>query len=123
MLTFFIAIVLIAEIVITFHIISFILKIDKKVCELNEQIVALTPTIEDTLTSARISLNKVLLALNKFEQKLQSKTEEFKFNILKSVVTTVLYLLLNTSGKKVLSTIELAFSLKDIMDKWAKKLA
>ncbi|MBR1618342.1 hypothetical protein IJ674_00440 [bacterium] len=123
MLTFFIAIVLIAEIVITFHIISFILKIDKKVCELNEQIVALTPTIEDTLTSARISLNKVLLALNKFEQKLQSKTEEFKFNILKSVITTALYLLLNTSGKKVLSTIELAFSLKDVMDKWAKKLA
>lgn len=123
MLTFFIAIVLIAEIVITFHIISFILKIDKKVCELNEQIVALTPTIEDTLTSARISLNKVLLALNKFEQKLQSKTEEFKFNILKSVITTALYLLLNTSGKKVLSTIEFAFSLKDIMDNWAKKLA
>ena len=123
MLTFFIAIVLIAEIVITFHIISFILKIDKKVCELNEEIVALTPTIEDTLTSARISLNKVLLALNKFEQKLQSKTEEFKFNILKSVITTVLYLLLNTNGKKVLSTIELAFSLKDVMDKWAKKLA
>ena len=123
MLTFFIAIVLIAEIVITFHIISFILKIDKKVCELNEQIVTLTPTIEDTLTSARISLNKVLLALNKFEQKLQSKTEEFKFNILKSVITTALYLLLNTSGKKVLSTIELAFSLKDVMDKWAKKLA
>jgi len=123
MLTFFIAIVLIAEIVITFHIVSFIIKIDKKVCELNEQIVALTPTIEDTLTSARISLNKVLLALNKFEQKLQSKTEEFKFNILKSVITTALYLLLNTSGKKVLSTIELAFSLKDIMDKWAKKLA
>ena len=123
MLTFFIAIVLIAEIVITFHIISFILKIDKKVCELNEQIVALTPTIEDTLTSARISLNKVLLALNKFEQKLQLKTEEFKFNILKSVITTALYLLLNTSGKKVLSTIELAFSLKDIMDKWAEKLA
>lgn len=123
MLTFFIAIVLIAEIVITFHIISFILKIDKKVCELNEQIVALTPTIEDTLTSVRISLNKVLLALNKFEQKLQSKTEEFKFNILKSVITTALYLLLNTSGKKVLSTIELAFSLKDILDKWSKKLA
>ncbi|MBO6181634.1 hypothetical protein J6O86_08115 [bacterium] len=123
MLTFFIAIVLIAEIVITFHIISFILKIDKKVCELNEQIVTLTPTIEDTLTSARISLNKVLLALNKFEQKLQSKTEEFKFNILKSVITTALYLLLNTSGKKVLSTIELAFSLKDVMDRWAKKLA
>lgn len=123
MLTFFIAIVLIAEIVITFHIISFILKIDKKICELNEEIVALTPTIEDTLTSARISINKILLTLNKFEQKLQSKTEEFKFNILKSVITTVLYLLLNTSGKKVLSIIELAFSLKDVMDKWTEKLA
>lgn len=123
MLTFFIVLVLISEVIVTAHIVAFILKIDKKVCDLNEQIIKLTPVIEKELTSFRISLNKILLSLNKFEQKLQSKTEEFKFNILKSVITTALYLILNTNGKKVLSTIELAFSLKDIMNKWAKKFA
>lgn len=123
MLTFFIVLVLISEVIVTAHIVAFILKIDRKVCDLNEQIIKLTPVIEKELTSVRISLNKILLSLNKFEQKLQSKTEEFKFNILKSVVTTALYLILNTNGKKVLSIIELAFSLKDIMSKWAKKLA
>ena len=123
MLTFFITIVLIAEIIITFQVVSFILKIDKKVCELNEQIIALTPKIETGFTSARITLNKILLALNGFEQKLKSKKEEFKFNVLKSVVTTALFLLLNTNGKKIISTVELAFSLKDILSKWAKKFA
>ena len=72
---------------------------------------------------ARIALNKILLALNGFEQKLKSKKEEFKFNVLKSVVTTALFLLLNTNGKKIISTVELAFSLKDILSKWAKKFA
>ena len=123
MLTFFITIVLIAEIIITFQIVSFILKIDKKVCELNEQITALTPVVESSFTSARIALNKILLTLNGFEQKLKSKKEEFKFNILKSLVTTALFLILNTNGKKIISTIELAFSLKDILSKWAKKFA
>lgn len=123
MLTFFITIVLIAEIIITIQVISFILKIDKKVCELNEQIIALTPKIETGFTSARIGLNKILLALNGFEQKLKSKKEEFKFNILKSLVTTALFLILNTNGKKIISTVELAFSLKDILSKWAKKFA
>ena len=123
MLTFFITIVLIAEIIITFQIVSFILKIDKKVCELNEQIITVTPLIENRFTSFRIVIHKILSGLNKFEQKLQSKKEEFKFNILKSLITTALYLVLNTNGKKVISTIELAFSLKDIINKWVKKLA
>ena len=123
MLTFFITIILIAEIIITIQVVSFILKIDKKVCELNEQIIALTPKIETGFTSARIGLNKILLALNGFEQKLKSKKEEFKFNILKMVVTTALFLLLNTNGKKIISSVELAFSLKDILSKWAKKFA
>lgn len=123
MLTFFITIVLIAEIIITFQIVTFILKIDKKVCALNEQISALTPSIERGFCSIRILLNKILLGLNKFEQKLKSKKEEFKFNILKGILTTALFLILNTNGRKIISTVELAFSLKDILTKWAKRLA
>jgi len=123
MLTFFIAIIVIAEIIITCQVVSFILKIDKKVCALNEQITTLTPVIENGLTSVRITLNRVLLALNKFEQKLQSKKEELKFNVLKTVVTSALFLLLNTNGKKIISAIELALSIKDLMSKWVKKFA
>lgn len=123
MLTFFIAIIVIAEIIITCQVVSFIIKIDKKVCALNEQITAITPAIENGFTSVRIVLNKILLELNKFEQKLKSKREEFKFNILKSLVTTALFLLLNTNGKKIISTVELVLSVKDLLSKWSKKFA
>lgn len=123
MLTFFIAVVVIAEIIITCQVVSFIIRLDKKICALNERITSITPTIENSFTSVRIALNRILLALNKFEQKLQSKKEEFKFNALKMVVTTALFFLLNTNGKKIISTIELAFSVKDILNKWAKKIA
>lgn len=123
MLSFFVVIVLIAEIIITCQIVSFIIRLDKKVCALNEQLIALTPKVESSFTSIKIVLNKILLDLNKFEQKLQSKTEEFKFNVLKTVVTSALFLLLNTNGKKIISTIELALSVKNLISKWVKRLA
>ena len=123
MLSFFIAIVLIAEIIITCQIVSFILKIDSKVCELNEQITSITPKIENGLTSIRIVLNKILLSINKFEQKLYSQKEKFKYTLFKNLITIVLFLVLNTNAKKILSTVNLAFEIKDFIKKLAKTFA
>lgn len=123
MITFFISLVLIAEIIITYQIVSFIMKIDKQVCELNERVTLLTPVIEEKFTAIRIALNKILLKLNKFEQKLRSKKEEYKFIILKNVVTIALFLVLNTNFKKILSAIDLAFAFKDFIKECAKSIA
>ncbi|MBO6257048.1 hypothetical protein J6N69_03310 [bacterium] len=123
MSTFFIILIITAEIIITCQVASFILKIDKKVCDLNNKIAQVTPKIKSDIITVRIGLNKILLSLNKFEQKLHSKKEEFKFIILKNIVTMALYLILNTNGKKVLSVVELAFDIKDFLGKYAKTFA
>lgn len=119
---FFIILIIIAEIIITCQVVTFILKIDKKVCDLNNKITQVTPKIKSDIITVRIGLNKVLLSLNKFEQKLKSKKEEFKFIILKNIVTMALYLILNTNGKKVLSVVELAFDIKDFLVNMPKPL-
>ena len=122
MLSFFIAIVLIAEIIITCQIVSFILKTDSKVCRLNEQIIAITPKIESGFTNIRIILNKILLAVNKFEQKLYTQKEKFKYKFLKNLITIALFLILNVNGKKVLSILDLAFEIKGLIKKFVKTL-
>lgn len=122
MLTFFILIVLTAEIILTCQIVSLILKADRKVCDLNEQISALTPKIESGFTDVRISLNKILLGLNKFEQKLQSKKEAYKYAILKNIITIILFFVLRVNGRKILSTMDLAFSIHTLIIQWLKKL-
>jgi len=123
MLALFIVIVITAEVIITCQVISFILKLDKKICDLNNQITEITPEIERGFLSLRISLNKLLLKMNEFEQKLQSKKEEFKFKLLKNIITTVLFFALNTNGKKIITTIELAFDIKDFFKKLSQTIA
>ena len=123
MLTLFIVIVITAEVIITCQVISFILKLDKKICDLNNQITEITPEIERGFLSLRISLNKLLLKMNEFEQKLQSKKDEFKFKLLKNIVTTALFFALNTNGKKIITTIELAFDIKDFFKKLSQTIA
>ncbi len=123
MLTLFIVIVITAEVIITCQVISFILKLDKKICDLNNQITEITPEIERGFLSLRISLNKLLLKMNEFEQKLQSKKDEFKFKLLKNIVTTALFFALNTNGKKIITTIELAFDIKDFIKKLSQTIA
>ena len=123
MLALFIVIVITAEVIITCQVISFILKLDKKICDLNNQITEITPEIERGFLSLRISLNKLLLKMNEFEQKLQSKKEEFKFKLLKNIITTVLFFALNTNGKKIITTIELAFDIKNKLKKLSQTIA
>ncbi len=118
----FFGIVFIAELIIAAHIIAFIKKCDKKVCEINTAVCALTPKIVNSFTTTRIALYKILLNLNKIHQKIQSKKQEYKFIILKNIITGILFMLLNKNGKTVLSTVDLIISIKEIIEKWAKKL-
>ena len=78
MLTFFFIIVFIAELIIVCSLISWILKLDKKVCELNECFSVINPIIEDTITSVRISINSAALTLNKIQIKIAQKKDKYK---------------------------------------------
>ena len=114
MLTFFFIIVFIAELIIVCSLISWILKLDKKVCELNECFSVINPIIEDTITSVRISINSAALTLNKIQIKIAQKKDKYKTLIIKNIVTFILFLVLSNNAKKVISVTELAFSMVDL---------
>lgn len=116
----FFGIVFIAELIITFQIIALIKKCDRKVCEINSAVCALTPKIESSFTKIRIELNKILLSLNKIQQKIQAKKDKYKTLILKNIITGILFLVLNKNGKTVISVLDLVFSVKETVEKWAK---
>lgn len=114
MLTFFFIIVFIAEIIIVSSLISWILKLDKKVCELNECFPLIKPLVENSIGLVRININSFALTVNKIQIKMSEQKNKYKILIIKNLVTFVLFLLLSTNAKKVISATELAFSVADL---------
>ena len=120
MLIFFFIIIFIAEIKLTYDLIRIIKRLDDKVCQINEEITAINPTIESQFTSLRIVLNKALLSLNNVQLKIKEKKEEFKIVILKNLITGILFFILQIKGQKIFSVIELAFDIKNFLKKWSQ---
>ena len=114
MLTFFFIIVFIAEIIITSSLISLILKLDKKVCEINKCFPVINPLVENTFTLVRININSIALALNKVQIKIAQQKDKYKTIIIKNIITFALFILLSHNAKKIISVTELAFSAADL---------
>ena len=114
MLTFFFIIVFISELIIVCSLISWIMKLDRKICELNECFPVIKLMVEDTFTLIRININSVALSLNKIQIKIAQKKDKYKTFIIKNIVTFVLFLVLSNNVKKVISVTELAFSAVDL---------
>ena len=119
MLVFFFILIFLAEVKITFDIVCYLRKLDKKICSLDTQISELNPVIEEQFLSLRIALNKVLLSLNDIQLKIKEKKEEYKIILLKNLITGVLFFILNINGNKILSAIDLAVDIKDFLKKWS----
>ena len=119
MLIFFFILIFIAEVKITYDVVCYLKKLDKKICSLDEQISALNPVIEEQFLSLRIALNKVLLSLNDIQLKIKEKKEEYKIILLKNLITGVLFFILNINGSKILSVVDLAVDIKDFLKKWS----
>ena len=110
-----------AEIVLTVNIISLIIKCDKKVCEISDSINIISPQINKGFCAARIGINSLNLTLNKVQIKIEQKKDEYKTIIFKYFITSVLFLLLNANGKKIMSGVETAFTVLDLLKKVFKK--
>ena len=119
MLVFFFILIFLAEVKITFDIVCYLRKLDKKIWSLDTQISELNPVIEEQFLSLRIALNKVLLSLNDIQLKIKEKKEEYKIILLKNLITGVLFFILNINGNKILSAIDLAVDIKDFLKKWS----
>ncbi len=123
MLVSFFVIVFIAEIVVTFKIIEIIRMWDKRVCAVSEQIVSSNKKIQTAFTDLRVEINSILLKLNKAQIKIEEEKRKYTNKVLKYLISTALYLLLDNKGKKIFSTIELAISVAEYVKLYLKKIA
>lgn len=113
MLTFFFIIIFIAEVKLALDLIVFIKKLDTKVCAANEQLNIIKPQISNTFTKLRIVINTTLLNINNVKIKIAEKKDEYKFIILKHLITTFIFFALNINGKRAMTIVELLFSAKN----------
>ena len=111
MLTIFFTIIFIAELIIAGWIISAILKADKCVCEVNQKVLDFQPVLKEQINQFQIAVNTVLLWVDYFAAFVTKKKEECISVCSKNIITTVLYLFLNTGGKRVFAFADLLISL------------
>lgn len=110
MLTLFFTIIFIAEVIIALQVIKLINKADCAVIALNSQIETLTPQIKTTVIDIRIVVNKALLKVYDFGEILKKQKNKAKKSIIKNILTTILFLMLSSNGKQILTTIDLVFT-------------
>lgn len=122
MLIAFFVIVFIAEVIVTLKIIEWIIRCDNIVCTISSQFVEYNQKIENTFIDLRITINSVLLNLNKVQVKIEGEKNKFKNKVLKYAASTLLFLLLNNNGKRIFSTIELIISIIGYVKLYIKKV-
>lgn len=111
----FISIVLIAELIIAGTIILTINKLDKRVLALDEQIKLQRTKIIEVLKTARKTTEKTVNSLKMAWKILQRKKERYLLILIKNITVMIVLLMSKGKRKKILSAIELGFSIRDFL--------
>ncbi|MBP3820273.1 hypothetical protein J6G99_01355 [bacterium] len=122
MITFFVGIVFIAEMIIAYQLIALIKKCDTKISEINDKITAIRPNIDKSFCSLQIGINSCALAVNKIQIKLSEQKNKCKIIIIKHLLSLILLLTLNLNCKKVAAVFDLGIAINDFL-KLARKSA
>ncbi len=94
---FFIAIILIAELIIAIALVNIILKTSKQVCVINNQLIEITPLIKECFTVTRNSLSKLNTIVEKILSGIKKKKSQFT---IKLILTSLMYACLVLFKKK-----------------------
>lgn len=112
MFTLFFTIIFIAEVIIAIWLILFIHKLNKKICRANNSILELQPILKDKVCKLKITINTVYLGIDYFAEFITRKKEQCSTALSNNIVVLILFLLLNTSGKRILAFIDLFMAFK-----------
>lgn len=118
MLTLFFTIIFIAELIIAFWIISIILKCDKAVLDANQKVIALRPVIKSRINDVKMLINTAFLGIDYFAQFIEKKKNAVINALSKNIIIAVLFIVLNTGGKKALTFLDWTLSFVKFMDKY-----
>ena len=115
----FIAIILIAELIIATNLVCLIIKADKKVLALSDKLTDVRPKIKDGLKSPKDAVAKLVEGVHKLSCYAEKKKQQYTMSIIKTVLIYALLIMLKGKSKKCLSAMQLAVVLKDCWDRGA----
>ena len=112
----FIATIFIAELIIASTIISNIVKADKYVCQLNEQVTQKRPAIEKALSCFKECVQCVQTGFEAATGFLKQKQHEFKMRIIKAIIIYALLIIMKSRFKKLATICQYLVFTKDCWD-------
>lgn len=107
MLTIFFTIIFIAELIITIWVVTYIRKLDMKVTQINQNVIDFQPVLKDSVCKFKIAVNTVLFGVDYFAEFVAEKKEQCVNALSHNLIVMVLFLILNTGGKRILALIDL----------------
>ena len=116
MLNLFFTIVFIAEVIIALQLVSLINRADKAVLALNSKVIEYSPKVKNAIIDVRILINKALLGVYNLAQIIEKHKTKVKKSIVKNIFTTILFLMLSSNGKQILTTVDLVFTAVEFIE-------
>ncbi len=112
----FIAIIFIAELIIASNVISCIVKADKRICSLNEQIIQTMPKIQKGLSGLKDCVKCIKTTFDCAAGFVKKKQREFKMRIIKAIIIYALLLIMKSKFKRLATISQYIMFTKDCWD-------
>ncbi len=109
----FIAIILIAELIIATNIICLVNKIDKKVIAFDEQLYVIRPEICKKIAAFKDGVEKFVLGVHSLVDFARKQRQKYLITIVQNVLIYLLLFSLRGKKKKYASAIRMAMALRD----------
>ena len=109
----FIAIILIAELIIAINIICLVRKLDKKVIVLNEQICSMRPDICKFLALFKDGVAKFVVGVHSMVEFGKKQRNKYLMKIAQNILVYLLIFLIRNKSKRYASAMQLAMTLRD----------
>ncbi|MDR1168318.1 MAG: hypothetical protein LBK53_05445 [Heliobacteriaceae bacterium] len=116
----FIAAIFTAELIIAGALISFIVKADRKICTLNNQVTAFIPAFEDGLRKFYNIVHNLKGTLCSLFCLLQKKKNMYRFKLIKILVWYVILIFCKGKYKRAAVFFHLLVTAREFLDKFIK---
>lgn len=110
-----IGIIFIAELIITFQILSFIVKFDRKICDINCCLKEFNPFLETLMKYVRLKVTTILESISKAINIINDKKRKAIVRIAIIVAINLLFIIFRIKKLKTNKVINLAVALLDIV--------
>jgi len=114
MFILFFTIVFIAQIIVTHWFVSMLIKLDNRVCEINQTISGIDLQFKNKLISVRTIIKAISDNLDCFNTFVEVKKKDCQKALQKNLITSIIFFVLNLPGKRILTIIDIILMIKKV---------